>query len=197
MRFSSWKKSLNFPPSDAIPPFLRSLESAWPRTWWVISRLSGLAGKAPATATSRHWTDPAFLTLQCAHLTPMLHGLWPQRHPAIPTDGAAKNLVLVGGKTGKCCSLTELKNNQYESLCAMNLYCSHEFLEGWILTKWKKRKGGGARCTKFVEALFLLQWWEGCLLCYGLRKCVISESQPLTWEGCVFSIPSLYVSRNC
>lgn len=22
----------------------------------------------------------------------------------------------------------------------MNLYCSHEFLEGWILTKWKKKK---------------------------------------------------------
>ena len=21
----------------------------------------------------------------------------------------------------------------------MNLYCSHEFLEGWILTKWKKK----------------------------------------------------------
>lgn len=24
----------------------------------------------------------------------------------------------------------------------MNLYCSHEFLEGWILTKWKKKKKG-------------------------------------------------------
>ena len=90
------RKSLNLPPLDAFPPFLRSSGSAWPRTWWVISRLSGLAGRAPATATSRHWTDPAFLTLQCAHLIPMLHGLWSQRHPAIPTDGAAKNLVLVG-----------------------------------------------------------------------------------------------------
>lgn len=95
--FSS-QQSLNLLPFDAFLPFLRSSGSAWPRTWWVISRLSGLAGRAPATATSRHWTDPAFLTLQCAHLIPMLHGLWSQRHPAIPTDGAAKNLVFLRGE---------------------------------------------------------------------------------------------------
>lgn len=80
----------------------------------------------------------------------------------------------------------------------MNLYCSHEFLEGWILTKWKKkREGGGARCTEFVEESCPCFGGGKAVFCVnGLRRCVVSETQPLTWEGCVFSIPSLYVSRN-
>lgn len=50
-----------------------------------------------------------------------------------------------------------IKNkNQYESHCAMNLCCSHEFMDGWILTKKEKREGGGPDVLEFVENSLLL-----------------------------------------
>jgi hypothetical protein len=39
------------------------------------------------------------------------------------------------------------EKNQYESRCAMNLYCSHELMDGWMLTKKKKRGREGPMCT--------------------------------------------------
>ena len=86
----------------------------------------------------------------------------------------------------------------------MNLYCSHEFLEGWILTKWKKkREGGGTRCTEFVEescpcfgggkAVFCVTAWGGVSSFLKLSplpgRGVFSASLHCTFQGTVNNHP--------
>ncbi|XP_023580960.1 tetraspanin-5 isoform X4 [Trichechus manatus latirostris] len=69
---------------------------AWPRIWLVILKLSGLAGRAPATAVQDTGQTQAFLTLSCAELMSKLRGPQSQRHPSTPPDGAIKTLFLGG-----------------------------------------------------------------------------------------------------
>lgn len=79
------------------------------------------------------------------------------------------------------------------STVAMNLWTVG------CLPKKKKREGGGPRCTwmcgKCSLVLIFRNWragkaallfatpWTDHLLFHGLKECISSKTQPLTWEG--------------
>lgn len=73
-------------------------------------KLSGLAGKNPVTTAARHWTDP--LADPPVLTDGGLQG--PGHGPAVPPNGAAKNLLPVGGKAGERRSKTGLFKRKTE-----------------------------------------------------------------------------------